>query len=603
VTRLARTHRLLAAAAAATTALGAGVALAAPGAPLAAQPAVPVVVRTAPGATAAVESRVVALRGTVRGAVPLVDGVVATVPASSLRALAASPGVLSVAPDAPVRFASTAGTTWESAGATTLAATSDLPRNTYLASTGAKSLQDRGVTGKGVTVAVLDTGITPVPDLAGRVDYGPDLSTEQSEVDTFGHGTAMAGLIAGSGVTSPDPAHPYVGVAPGARLVSVKAAGRDGATDVGTVLRGLQWVSTYASQYGIRVLNLSMGAHTTADPAHDPLSVAVERLWQQGIVVVVSAGNEGAAAGTVTSPGSDPLALTVGAFDEGGTARRNDDAVPAWSSRGPTAQGLAKPDLVAPGRTVVTLRSPGSRVEADNPLGLVGRHFIKGSGTSEAAAVTSGVVALMLQDRPQLTPDQVKRALVATARPISGAEDSAQGSGRIAAAAATEARPGLARRQQGVVGPAAPPVPTQAWQGGAWTPAAQDSTAWDGSSWNGSAWTGSAWDGSAWTGSAWTGSAWTGSRWDGSSWNGSAWTGSAWDGSAWTGSAWDGSAWTGSAWTGSAWTGSAWTGSAWTGSRWDGSAWTSAFFGDAPRTTGVYPGEPGQDAPVELPHS
>ncbi len=254
----------------------------------------------------------------------------------------------------------------------------------------------------------------------------------------------------------------------------------------------------------------------------------------------------------------------------------------------------------------MSLRVPGSGIDTMAPGGRVGNsRFFRGSGTSQAAAVVSGSVALLLDQRPWLKPDQVKAILTSTADKLPNVPDRAEGAGMINLRRAQgENTPSLedvtqtwdlatglgslnaARGTQilendGVKLDGETDIFGQPWNGSAWTADMWNGSAWTGGVWNGSAWTGSAWTGSAWTGSAWTGSAWTGSAWTGSAWTGSAWTGSAWTGSAWTGSAWTGSAWTGSAWTGSAWTGSAWTGSAWTGSAWTGSAWTGSAWSSA----------------------
>src|SRR3954465_10905906 len=189
----------------------------------------------------------------------------------------------------------------------------------------------------------------------------------------------------------------------------------------------MHWVSAYREQFNIRVLNLSWGVAATQDTAVDPLNYAVERLWRQGVVVVVAAGNDGPAAGTITKPGDDPAVITVGAYDDAGTTSRFDDSALDFSSRGPTAEGVSKPDLVAPGRSLVAVRSPGSAVETDHPEALLSNGYIRGSGTSQATAVTAGSIALLLAARPGLTPDQVKYVLRSSARPVLGASAAFQG--------------------------------------------------------------------------------------------------------------------------------------------------------------------------------
>jgi len=540
--------------------------------------AVHVIVTATAGGVGAAARAVTASHGSVRAPLPIVDGVSATVPASDIGLLSRQPGVRAVTLDRVGSFNSFSFDDTASA-------------SNFVATTGAGQAWQQGYTGQGVGVAVIDTGISPMPDVNGRVVYGPDLSGEGTLVDSYGHGTVMGGIIAGNGADSATRSGgAYTGVAPKATLVAVKTAGANGAVDVSTVLQAMTWVSAYASQFNIRVLNLSWGTPSTQDPSVDPLDYAVERLWKQGIVVVVAAGNTGPNSGTISKPGDDPTILTVGAYDDKQNSDPGDDSLASWSSRGPTAAGVTKPDVVAPGRYIIAQRSYGSTIEQTYPKALYAPSYIRGSGTSEAAAVTSGLAALLLQAHPTWTPDQVKTALKSTASPMPTFTANGQGSGRVNLAAAMTANPGAAVQQS----PSSTGLgPIENSRGGQHVTASCNGAQtviqgeidvrcepWNGSAWTGSAWTGSAWTGSAWTGSAWTGSAWTGSAWTGAAWTGSAWTGGAWTGGSWQGSAWTGSAWTGSAWTGSAWTGSAWTGSAWTGSAWTGSAWTSAMYDD-----------------------
>ncbi|NHC45421.1 S8 family serine peptidase [Motilibacter aurantiacus] len=350
-----------------------------------------------------------AVGGTVRDRLPIVSGVVATVPPDAARAVASAPGVVDVSPDRPMRVLG--GAAGAGPAAPGVAA--------YQAATRVAELAAEGKDGTGSTVAVVDTGVSDVPELAGRlvqvrdertgrVDSCYDLSGERSCADGYGHGTFLAGLIAGTG-SEP-------GVAPGARVLSVKVAGRDGATDVSTVLAAIQWVVSFRDVYGIDVLNLSLGTDSQQSYRTDPLNYAVERAWEAGVVVVVAAGNVGPAAGSVTKPADDPFVLSVGAVDDRGTAPIDDDVLPAFSSRGPTRDGFAKPDIVAPGARLRSLRAPGSTLDARYPPAEQGA-YRSGSGTSMSAAVVSGIAALVVQARPGWGPDEVKHALVATARP------------------------------------------------------------------------------------------------------------------------------------------------------------------------------------------
>lgn len=538
-----------------------------------------VVVQAVPGKVVEARRAIAVAGATVVADLPLVNGYETSLTGPQAAALSRSPAVRSVSLNRRIHLEEY--TYDETTTASNFARTTE-----------ATTAWAAGNLGSGVGVAVLDTGVSSMRDLDGRVVIGPDLSGEGSSVDTYGHGTVMAGIVGGNGTDSAArTGGAYTGVAPKATLVSVKVAGRNGVVDVSTMLQGMHWVSAYKDQFNIRVMNLSWGTPSRQDPSLDPLNYAVQRLWQQGIVVVVAVGNSGPQAGTVTKPGDDPLVLTVGAFDDKQNADPGDDSVPSWSSHGPTATGLTKPDLLAPGRFVTATRSLGSHVEANYPKALISPSYIRGSGTSEAAAVTSGLVALLLADHPELTPDQVKSVLTRAGSPLPSHGANTQGSGRV--------RYGVARSLAATSpGPASWQVPTatglgsiEVSRGGVnvETDCEPDGTmdviqgeidvrceAWASQQWAGSAWTGS-----AWTGSAWTGSAWTGSRWTGSAWTDAAWDGSRWTGGEWTGSAWTGSAWTGSAWTGSRWTGSRWTGSRWTGSRWTGTDWTTAEYDDA----------------------
>jgi serine protease AprX len=553
-------------------------------------PATQNVILRGPGATRAVA----AVRGRITRELPIVDGVAATVPRGATSFLAHSPGVMAVSPDSQVRF--------ESQSFDPSATASSFVRSSLAA-----TAWGNGDYGKGIGVALLDTGASPVPDLATHLINGPDLSGEGTDIDTFGHGTVMAGLIAGDGTASNGL---YDGVAPQATVIAVKAGGANGVADVSTLLAGLSWVSAYASQFNIRVVNLSWGFAPTQNPLTDPIDYAVERLWKQGIVVVASAGNDGPGAGTILSPGDDPLVITAGAYDDNQTSTPSDDRIPAWSSQGPTVFGAAKPDIVAPGRYTIATRSPGSTIETANPQAWFGSGYIRGSGTSEATAVTSGLVALLLSARPNLTPDQVKWLLIHTANPLSGVPPSAQGAGRIQLQSAITAALPLAN-----LGVTQVPLATglgsldlsragldvavtcngtlttilgsltadcQSWNPLAWT-----GSAWTGAAWAGATWPLNGWAPAVWTGGNWTGGNWTGGNWTGGNWTGGNWTGGNWTGGNWTGGNWTGGNWTGGNWTGGNWTGGNWTGGNWTGGNWTSEIWTTAFWG--PYTSDAHP--------------
>lgn len=545
-----------------------------------------VIVQATAGLVQRARSVVLAAGGTVVADLPLVNGFEARLRGTALQHVASDPSVRSLSANRTATFEEY--TYDETSTASSFARTS-----------GASQAWSKGYLGQGVGIAVIDTGVSPMNDFAGRLVAGPDLSGEGTVIDSYGHGTVMAGVIGGSGADSAGrTGGSFTGVAPRSTLISVKAAGANGVVDVSTILQAMHWVAAYKDQYNIRVLNLSWGTSSTQPHTLDPLNFAVQRLWRAGIVVVVAAGNSGPQAGTVTKPGDDPLVLTVGAFDDKQNVEPADDALSSWSSRGPTPAGVRKPDVVAPGRSLIASRSFGSYVETTYPKALVSPSYIKGSGTSEAAAVVSGLVALLLEENPALTPDQVKTALKSTAVPISGVAADNQGAGRVQLGAALNAVPGLLGQTATATGLGS----LEASRGGV---NVQTDCNGDGAvevvkgeldvrcePWEPAAWTASAWDGSAWLGDVWTHLDWAPAEWNGRAWTGGTWGGRAWTGRAWTGTSWADSMWSGRAWTGAEWTGSSWTESKWTTAEYEEGEFLTAFWGPkAPRWRNL-PGEP-----------
>ena len=483
-----------------------------------------VIVRAADAeaARAAVE----AVGGDVLAMLPIVDGVSATVAPRSVARLTAA-GV-DVTVNAPV--------TVQAAPTPVRAATSVYPR-----AINAHQLWKAGYKGGGVTVAVIDTGIAPVRDLAGRVVGGIDLTPEQDpRRDSFGHGTFVAGLIAGNGSRK--------GTAPAANLVSVKIAGRDGASDVAHVLAALQWVVSFKDTYQIRVVNLSLGTDSTQPYQLSPINHAVERAWDAGIVVVVSASNRGLdGPRTVTKPADDPLVITVGATDDRGTITPRDDIMAGFSGIGPTAaDGLTKPDVVAPGRSVVSLRAPGSTIDRAYPSARVGTTYFKGSGTSFSSAVTAGAAALLLDHRPGLSPDQVKALLMDNALAGPSADPNVSGAGRLDAGKAfADTTPGEANqgvpRSLGLGSLDADRGSLQtAWINdlgvgtlltGLLTPQGKlfdpveflDPTTWTSTKWYESQWASTKWYSTKWYGTRWYSTKWYSTKWYGATWYGIAW--------------------------------------------------------------------------------
>jgi serine protease AprX len=480
--------------------------------------------------------------GTVTYDLPIVDGVAAEVPADALPAIEATPGVRQVSENEPMTVQGALVSPVHTATAV------------YRKASGADKLQNEGIDGAGVAVAVIDTGISEVPDLAGRLVGGIDFTPEGNPFqDSFGHGTFVAGIIAGNGASSDGK---YVGVAPQANLVSVKIADREGASDVTHVLAALQWVVSFKDTYNIKVVNLSLGTDSSQPYRMSPLNFAVERAWDSGLAVIVSASNNGLnGASTITKPGDDPLVVTVGASDDKGTAGTGDDVMAGFSGMGPTAaDGLQKPDLVASGRSVVSLRAPGSKVDDAFPDSRVGTAYFKGSGTSFSTGVVAGATALLAQNEPGLTPDQIKHRLLSTARPGPAGDPNVDGHGQLDAYAAAHAGTldlanqdvdrstglGLISLDRGTLevtietGTLLDPL--MVLLSGDLT--AQNTlfdyteyltTEWEGTRWYESQWEGTRWYGTRWYGTRWYESDWSGTRWYGTRWYGTRWYAVAWE--------------------------------------------------------------------------
>ena len=339
----------------------------------------------------------------------LISAVSASLTPAELSEVEAVPGVV-VTPDVKVTVQSTTAVSSTSGSSSS---TSSGPVDVFTQQTGANTVWANGDEGQGVNVAVLDTGIDQLPDFSGRLVAGIDLSGEGNALeDSYGHGTFVAGLIAGNGVSSNGQ---YTGEAPEAGLVSVKVAGASGTTDVATVIAGVDWVVQNAQAYGIKVLNMSLGFVPFESTTVNPLDQAVEQAWNSGVTVVASAGNAGPFNGTILSPGDDPLIITVGALADNGLLNVSQDTMTSFSSVGPTfPDGWVKPDLVTSGRSVISLEAPGSTVATQNPTAQVGTANFVGSGTSFASAITAGAAALVLEAHPNDTPNQVKAALLGT---------------------------------------------------------------------------------------------------------------------------------------------------------------------------------------------
>ncbi|WP_162248087.1 S8 family serine peptidase [Angustibacter sp. Root456] len=494
-------------------------------------------------------------------ALPIVSGVVAEVP----RAFVAPAGLL-VTADRPARFTSASGG-------------DDGPTSTVRQTLG---LDTTGQEGAGVTVALVDTGVADVPDLAGRLEH-VDL-TGTGVGDGYGHGTFLAGLLAGSGAAS---GGRYQGVAPAARVLDVKVAAADGTTSLSLVLRGLQEVAKRSRTEPIKVVNLSLASGSPLPYQVDPLDQALRVLWHQGITVVVAAGNDGPQPGTIDAPGNDPTLITVGGVDENGTAAHADDSIASWSGRGPTSQGLAKPDLAAPGAHLVGLRSEGSVIDAAHPQSRVGDRYFRGSGTSMAAAVASGAVANLLSRRTNLTPAQVKGLLISTAYQAAAltAERGAGAGGLDLAGALAERGLGSAAGSQR---PSTSPAPgdPKLWAAVSAAFARGDrdaaAAAWDDLSPAARSWAARSWANldpvaRSWAARSWAARSWAGADAQSSEWAARSWAARSWAGEDWTARSWAARSWAGDDWAARSWAGDDWAARSWAADDWAARSWAATW--------------------------
>jgi serine protease AprX len=535
-------------------------------------------------APAELTARITAAGGKVTGHFDLISGVSAVLPAG-----ASLPGLV-VADDRPMHVSSLP------AGTVALAASKSKhvsgPADTLRATLG---LPASGSEGAGVTVAVVDTGVAYSDDLNGRVIHvdasgAPGTAAKPRPLhDGYGHGTFMAGLIAGNGKDS-DGA--YVGVAPKARILDVRVADPKGSTSLTQVLRGLDVVASRGKTLGVKVLNLSISSGSPLPYQVDPLTMALDALWHSGVTVVVPAGNDGGKARTISSPGVDPTLITAGALDEGGTAARKDDTVAPYSGRGPAPQGVAKPDIVAPGSHLVSLRAPRSVVDRQNPTSRIDGKYFRGSGTSMATAVTSGAVADILAVRPDLSPDGVKALLTGTAYRASGLHNrTAAGAGGLDLEAALAAAPTVPDPGTTDV---APPGPAWLWDAFSravlndnkqlaltlWRQMPEEARSWIARSWislspTARSWIDQHWDARSWI-SLGAGNArdWEARYWAARSWIARSWIARSWIARSWIDEDWTARSWIGDDWEARSWIARSWIARSWITDDWSGRSWS-----------------------------
>ena len=425
-------------------------------------------------------------------------------------------------------------------------------------------------------MSLLSTGLDGYP---AEIINGPDLSFESQNpdfryLDSNGHGTHMAGII---GAYDRGDDVSLKGVAYGSRIVNIKVGAYDGSVDVSQVIAAIDWVVQHKNDNGlnIRVLNLSYGTDCLQAPSVDPLSFAVEQAWKNGIVVVVAGGNDGAGV-PLNNPATNPYVIAVGATDINGDRYTSNDSVAAFSSC-----GIGRTvDVVAPGKSIMSLYVPNSSAALDHPdayerLNMDDDRFdlFKGSGSSQAAAVVSGAAALIIDQRPNITPDQLKQLLIDSARPVQGSAD-CQGAGQIDLGAAKNmATPSVVQDHGDASGTGSleaargthhvgmdgvdlvgeQDIHGLSWSGTSWSMASANGTSWSSGDWNGTSWSGTSWSGTSWSGTSWSGTSWSGTSWSGTSWSNQYWNGTSWSGTSWSGTSWSGTSWSGSSWSAGSW--------------------------------------------------
>jgi serine protease AprX len=380
------------------------------------------------------------------------------------------------------------------------------------------------------TIAIVDSGID-----ANRADFGgrvvADVKMTQlannSPGDGRGHGTFVAGIAAGG-------APGKAGASPQSKIVSIDVMDDKGMAMTSDVIAAADWILKNKDTYGIRVANFSLHSSTPASILWDPLDAAVERLWFGGVVVVAAAGNYGVAggpSGVPYAPGNDPFVITVGAVDLDGSARntRDDQAAP-WSAYGYTLDGFSKPEIAAPGRYMVGPIPAGATLGLEKPQNLRGANYMQLSGTSFAAPIVAGAAAQILAANPNWTPDQVKGALMITAKHLPDAASLSVGVGEIDAAAAANAwRAPNANAALGRFVTSASNDSGKVFDAASWASTARGNASWASASWSDASWASASWASASWASASWASASWASASWSDASWASASWASSSYE--------------------------------------------------------------------------
>jgi serine protease AprX len=463
------------------------------------------------GGGSAAETAAKGVGSVVRKRLDLVGGVAVDLPAGQITTLAKTAG-LTITSDALVQVS----------GSAVYTSNEIWPYESGAASLWPATVQS---TTQGPAIAIVDSGVdTPRADFGTRVLTQVNLSslTPNAKGDGRGHGTFVAGIAAGS-------APGYAGAAPAAPIVSIRVMDDYGKAMTSDVINACQWILANKSKYNIRVANFSLHSATPGHFVNSPLDLAVEKLWFNGIFVTAAAGNFGVAGTPVRmgyAPGNDPFVMTVGATDLGGTIGVGNDNAAPWSAFGYTYDGFLKPDIGAPGRYMVGPVPPTATLVAEKPLNVLAPGYIQLSGTSFAAPVVAGAAQQILVRHPSWTPDQIKGALLSTAKKAPNATPTSLGAGELyagkAASVTSPPNPNLALEKFLVPDPNGGSTAVFGWA--TWEDAVKKSTVWDAATWTDATWTDATWTDATWTDATWTDATWTDATWTDAAIEDATWT-------------------------------------------------------------------------------
>jgi serine protease AprX len=448
-----------------------------------------------------------------------VQGASAELTGKQLVRLARMPGIRAIMPDAPVQLAELSNKQqWPFVSGIALG-WSDVT-NGKLPQTPA--------------IAVVDSGVDASrADFGGRVIKQVTLTSlpGNSPGDGRGHGTFVAGIAAGSATS-------YTGAAPSAKIVSLDVMDDQGMARTSDVIAAADWIYQNKATYNIRVANFSLHSTAPASLFWDPLDRAVEKLWLSGVVVVAASGNygvDGKPSGVLYAPGNDPFVITVGADDISGSVSMNDDKAAPWSSYGYTLDGFAKPELVAPGRYMVGPVPATSTLALERPENVVAPGYMQLSGTSFAAPVVAGEAAYLLALHPNWTPDQVKGALMLSAKAVPSAAPLSVGVGELDAAQAAlvtnPPNPNLALNQFLVADPNGGSTPV--FDAASWGSTARNDASWGAASWGAASWGAASWGAASWGAASWGAASWGTASWGTASWGTASWGAASWGAASW----------------------------------------------------------------------